>query len=102
MNFRILPEAAAEITAAAQWYEDRKAGLAENFLTAVADAQEAIKQHPNRYPPPVRVRTKRNVRRFILSEFPYLVVYEGSESEILIVAVPHAQRRPGYWLTRFK
>jgi hypothetical protein len=74
MNLRILPEAEAEIEAAAQWYEDRRGGLADIFLSAIGDALLAIEHHPQRYPRPVGVRTKRNVRRFILSAFPYSVV----------------------------
>ena len=102
MNLRILPEAEAEIQAAAQWYEGRRRGLSDLFLAAVGDAVEAIERHPSRYPWPIGVRTKRNVRRFLLSEFPYLVVYEIIEHELLVVAVAHAQRRPGYWRRRIK
>jgi len=102
MKLRILPEAEAETQAVAQWYEDRRRGLSELFLAAIGDAIEAIERHPKRYPRPVGVRTKRNVRRFLLSEFPYSVVYEITEDEVMIVAVAHAHRRPGYWRRRIK
>ena len=100
MKLRILPEAETEIQAAAQWYEDRRGGLAEVFLGEVGDALSAIERHPKRYPKPVGVRTTRDVRRISLSRFPYLVAYEIMEDEVLVVAVAHAHRRPGYWRKR--
>src|SRR2546423_5883612 len=102
MNLRILFEAEAEIRTAAQWYEARRRGLSDLFFAAVGDAIQAIQAHPKRYPRPVGVRTKRNVRRFLLSGFPYSVVYEITEDELMIVAVAHAHRRPGYWRKRIK
>src|SRR5438105_14766218 len=102
MKLRILPEAEAEIRAAAQWYEGRRRGLSDLFLAAVGDAIAAIERHPRRYPRPVGVRTRRNVRRFLLSEFPSSVVYEITEDELMIAAVAHAHRRPGYWRKRLK
>jgi hypothetical protein len=32
--------------------------------------------------------------------FPYLVVYRVGAHDLLIVAVAHAKRRPGYWARR--
>jgi plasmid stabilization system protein ParE len=101
MKLRILPQAEAEIKVAAQWYEDRLHGLSELFLAAVGDAIQAIQRHPKRYPRPVGVRTKRNVHRLLLSEFPYSVVYEITEDELIVAAVAHAKQRPGYWRKRF-
>jgi hypothetical protein len=50
---------------------------------------------------PWGVRTKRNVHRLLLSEFPYSVVYEITEDELIVAAVAHAKQRPGYWRKRF-
>jgi plasmid stabilization system protein ParE len=102
MKLRILREAEAEIQAAAQWYEDRRSGLAEIFLAEVQDAFAAIQDHPNRYPRPVAVSTKRDVRRIGLSRFPYSVIFEITKNEVLVAAVAHAHRRPGYWRNRIK
>jgi hypothetical protein len=41
-------------------------------------------------------RTVAAVRR----RFPYGVVYQILESEILVVAITHLHRRPGYWRDR--
>jgi toxin ParE1/3/4 len=102
MNLRILPEAEAEIHAAAQWYEDRRSGLADVFLGEVGEALVLIEDHPKRYARAVGVRTKRNVRRYNLPTFPYSIVFEITRDELVVAAVAHAHRRPGYWRKRIK
>ena len=39
-------------------------------------------------------------RRRLLRRFPYGILYKEEESQIVIVAVMHLQRRPGYWRNR--
>jgi hypothetical protein len=41
-----------------------------------------------------------NVWRCRVNRFPYGLVYEVSGEEIVIVAVMHLHRRPGYWRDR--
>lgn len=36
-------------------------------------------------------------RRLLVGRFPYQVVYRLRATEIVIVAVAHLKRRPGYW-----
>jgi hypothetical protein len=36
----------------------------------------------------------------VLAKFPYSVIYKEKDEVILIVAVAHAKRRPGYWRGR--
>lgn len=40
-------------------------------------------------------------RRIVLPRFPYSVVYEVHADHIVIVAVAHQRRRPGYWRDRW-
>ncbi len=42
----LLPEAIAEILQAAEWYEDRRIGLGEEFLSAVEQAMDAVAAAP--------------------------------------------------------
>lgn len=39
-------------------------------------------------------------RRVVLDRFPYLLFYEERGDTIEFVAVAHASRKPGYWLSR--
>ncbi len=99
MSVTIHPDADAELRAAAQWYEDQQAGLGEKFLSDLLDAFIAIELHPIRYPRLVSVPSH-DLRRKMLEDYPYLVVYELQQKRLLIVAVAHGARKPGSWLDR--
>ena len=100
MNARLLPDAEAEAQATAQWYEDQQAGLGEQFLAAFVDGILQVERHPSRFPRVERLRVKREIRRCMLGRFPYSIVYEVRERDLLILAVAHAKRRPNYWRKR--
>jgi toxin ParE1/3/4 len=38
--------------------------------------------------------------RFLLQRFPYEIVYKIYPDVVLIIAVAHNKRRPGYWRHR--
>ena len=99
MTLRFLPAADKELVEAAQWYEDRCDGMGVRFLSAIIQTCSNVEKHPLRYPPPPG-RTKRDVRRAIVDGFPYLIVYEIRGPDLIVIAVAHARRRPGYWNRR--
>ena len=100
MNARFLPEVDAEVRAAAQWYEDHQPGMADRFLDAVLAAQFEIEKYPLRFRPPPGVRTTRPARRRLFDGFPYIMIHEVRDFALLIVAVAHTSRKPGYWRNR--
>jgi len=99
MKLRLLPEADAEVMAAAQWYENQSPGLGERFLSETIDSFSVIERLPRRSAR-VHFQTTRDIRRRLLDHYPYAVVYEVRTSECLVVAIAHAARRPGYWRDR--
>lgn len=48
----------------------------------------------------MRWPVKSGVRRYVLRRFPFLIVYRVLESQVEVIAVTHARRRPGYWKSR--
>jgi len=42
------------------------------------------------------------VRRCRLRRFPYGLIYHADEVGVLLIAVAHTHRRPGYWSERLK
>jgi hypothetical protein len=54
-----------------------------------------IDESPERWPAYVGA-----TRRFLLGKFPFSIVYRARAGSILVLAVAHAKRRPGYWRTR--
>jgi mRNA-degrading endonuclease RelE of RelBE toxin-antitoxin system len=45
-------------------------------------------------------RSARKVHRCPLLRFPYRIIYEVRENELVVLAVAHDRRRPGYWRRR--
>ena len=89
------PAALAEAEEAAAWYAERDPRVAARFAEELDAALERIAEAPHRWP--VYIHGTRRVR---LTRFPYLVPYREETSRILVVAVAHAKRKPGYWRKR--
>lgn len=92
---RIRAEAEAELSAAAAWYESKLPGLGVDFVAVVEEALERIGRNPEQY---AQWRDDRSYRRCVLRRFPYVVFFTAANESILVMAVAHARRRPGYWL----
>ncbi len=75
-----------------KWYEEQRAGLGEEFLTAVDASFDAIEEHPEMF---AQVRGK--VRRAIVSRFPYAVFYQVEPKRVVVLAVLHTARDPRLW-----
>jgi toxin ParE1/3/4 len=39
-------------------------------------------------------------RRYVLRHFPHLVLYLLRDARVIIVAIAHGKRRPGFWAKR--
>lgn len=97
---RVLKEARRDMLAAAQWYDEQRPGLGEDFEVAVRARFREIAESPHRFPRLESVRTRRFFRRARVKGFPYIVVFEELPDECVVYAVAHTSRRPGYWLRR--
>ena len=92
MSYRFHPEALEEYQKATLYYVERDPALALRFVEAVEDAICRILEAPQRW----RVLDD-DVRRCLTRVFPYKVLYTIEPDSILIVAVMHGSRGPGYW-----
>ena len=91
----IRPEAEAELTAAFDWYEERVAGLGDDFLLHVEAVLQALLRAPRQFP-----HVHRSVRRALLRRFPYAVFYVEDEERVVVLSVFHAKRNPRQWQDR--
>ena len=90
--------ATAEAEAAARWYEEREPGLGSDFLAELDRAVSEIARSPRSWQ--VSPDDSR-ARRFVLSRFPFSIVYVmRADDHVVVAAVAHAKRRPGYWRER--
>lgn len=90
------PEARAELTAAAEWYEQQREGLGLEFTSAVEAAIERIRLLPQAG----AVDEVTGRRKHVMRRFPYNVFYQELDDVIWIGAVAHQRRKPRYWADR--
>lgn len=86
-----------EIAEAAVWYEEHQPSLGHRFLEAVDQAFEEISERPLAWPV---WRAHRPYRKYLVPGFPFAVFYKVDASNVIVVAVAHTHRKPGYWLSR--
>lgn len=77
------------------WYEEHGQGLGGELLEVVERALDEIREAPERWP---LWKANRSYRRRVLRRFPYSIFYVVDPDVIIIVALAHHKRRPGYWL----
>ena len=94
---RISEPASEEFTDAVRWYEARRAGLGAELFDAVVATIDLIERQPESG---TAAYSDPQTRRALVVRFPYQVVYRLDQSEIVILAVAHMKRRPGYWKHR--
>ena len=96
-RLEIRPQALADITEAAAWYEAHQPGLGERFTLEVVDAIDALLLNPLLY----RLRNRRLGARWCFPpSFPYRIVYRADDDLVTVVAVVHASRHDKLWRER--
>ncbi len=89
------PLAEAELGAALERYEQWSGATATRFLSEFDRAIGQIQGAPERWP-----QSAHGTRRYVLRRFPFSVVYRVGDRSIIVVAVSHQRKRPGYWRRR--
>ena len=87
--------AAKELIESALFYDERRTGLGDEFLTEVEAVSEFVREQPELGRPGAH-----GTRSFPTKRFPFRIVYAFQPDRIWIVAVAHLSRRPGYWARR--
>ncbi|RLB45546.1 MAG: hypothetical protein DRJ42_29670 [Deltaproteobacteria bacterium] len=97
---RFLPEATAEAREAAAWYEERRVGLGDEFITALMDRARKAEAVPGAGRLEQDAPERFELRWYNLKRFPYALLVGSVGEERVVVAVAHGRRRPGYWRHR--
>jgi plasmid stabilization system protein ParE len=95
MRFEFHPEALEEYEQSARYYAGRQAGLELRFIDCVESAIRQACEAPTRW-----AIFETDVRRCLVRVFPFAVLYSIEPDYVLIVAVMHLSREPGYWRNR--
>ncbi len=95
MIIEFLEEAEQELFEAAHWYESKETGLGIRFRNEIAHILDRIAEDPLLW----RERTG-GYRRVNCPVFPYYLPFFIRENKIIIPAIAHDHRKPGYWKSR--
>jgi hypothetical protein len=91
------PAANEEYAEAARYDARLDPELGRRFYDQIERLILDIRREPQQFPlfdPPIR--------RHFDSVFPYAVLYMDQPGRVLVVAVMHMKRRPGYWRDRLR
>lgn len=95
MQFEFSPEARAEFEEGENYYERQLVGLGARFRTDVREALARLRSWPLAAP-----IERGDIRRLVLTRFPYKLLYSVELDRIYIIAVAHLHRAPTYWIER--
>jgi plasmid stabilization system protein ParE len=91
-----------EFEDAAAWYERERAGYGALFVSEVRRVVDRAAALPRSGPRIPGTDPERDVRRFVVPRFPYLVITAIVAGQRAVVAVAHGSRHPDYWRDRLK
>ena len=91
----IAPEAEQDLAEAYGWYEARRIGLGEEFVSSVEACIETIRRTPE-----MHALVHENYRRGFVRRFPYAVFYEKTEGRVTVYGIFHTSRDPEKWKKR--
>ena len=74
------------------YYEGQGEGLGDKFLAAVDAVFDAIERYPEMFS-----RVHGEVRRAVISKFPYAVFFRVESKRVVVLAVLHTARDPKLW-----
>ena len=80
---------------AAGWYDRRAAGLGDTFVDLVSQAVAEIITDPERFAP-----GQTECRYIRVSRFPYVVIFDVTDVDILLLGVLHTARTMDKWRER--
>lgn len=95
MKIRYLMVAKLEVHEAAEYYAAVSPDLGNAFKHELRRLVRLVATMPEAWP-----SCGDGIRKCLMSRFPYLVIYATPPGEILVLAVGHQHRRPGYWRER--
>ena len=95
MKVRFLAPAEIEMFEAAAYYELQVSTLGENFLDIIENAIDGIIAHPE-----ACLEIDKGIRKLVVRRFPFSILYQIFNNEIIVVAIMHHKQKPCYWVDR--
>ena len=95
MSYTFHPAASQELYDTQDYYKEKSDAVALAFSDEIVWAIEQIILAPGRWK-----QLDMGTRRFLLSRFPYSIIYRTIGNDVQIIAIAHHRRKPGYWNPR--
>jgi len=95
LKLGFLEAAETELQVAMDYYNLQKSGLGQEFLAEIKATVDRIANFPEAWQ-----LLSRRTRRCLSRRFPYGIIYQIRDDEILIIAISHLHQKPMYWQDR--
>ena len=95
MNVGFLEAAEYELQCAMDYYNQQKQGLGHEFIAEIKTTVGRIADFPEAWQ-----QLSKRPRHCLTRRFPYGVIYQIRDKEILIIAVSYLHQKPMYWKDR--
>lgn len=84
------PQVSEDIQASYQWYQKQALGLGDDFIRELESAYAVISDMPQTWP-----FFQKDFKRYILSKFPYSVIYQADNKSIFYCCCYAQQQKAG-------
>ncbi|MDD5600015.1 MAG: type II toxin-antitoxin system RelE/ParE family toxin [Victivallaceae bacterium] len=84
-----------EFEDAVEYYESCEPELGKEFVLSVQEALRYISEYPQAWPV-----VRKEIRRYLISRFPYAILYYVDNDLVTVIAIMHSKRQPDYWVDR--
>jgi plasmid stabilization system protein ParE len=91
----LTPEAQADYDEAYDWYDRKAQGQGDVFAAKVQDVLDRLAANPF-----MHAKIYKDVRKAVVSKWPYIVLYVPEASEVVVISVFHTSRDPKIWQSR--
>jgi plasmid stabilization system protein ParE len=95
LRLTIRRAAQAEYDKAVDWYERQSPGLGAQFAQRVKEQLDQIIATPL-----IHGVVYRDIRKAVVTQFPYSIYYRVLATRIVVIAVFHGRRNPRIWQSR--
>lgn len=99
-RYRFLDEALFEYEDAIEYYERAQSGLGETFSRDIEEVIALTLEFPDMGSPVADTPPELNVRRRLVQRFGVEIDYLVVGEDLIVIAIFHCKRRPGYWRAR--
>jgi len=94
-SIEVSDDAEADLDKSHEFYFQETPKVADAFFRRINLSFEKIKQNPYSSP-----NVHKNVKKFVVKKFPFVIYYQIVDSVIRVIAIFHTSRNPEIWNDR--